>query len=132
MGRWADSAILALGGALGVHARYWLSAAIEARFGQEFPWGTLIINVSGSFALGVAATLLSTPAWLPYSQARLLVMVGFLGGYTTFSTFSLQAVELWSRSGPTRSLAYTAASLLGGLAAALLGLLAARSLLGRP
>ena len=130
MGRWEDAAILAVGGALGVNARHWLSTAIDGRLGPAFPWATLTINLTGSFALGFCAALPVPPDWPQYHQLRLLVMVGFLGGYTTFSTFSLQAVLLWERGGSSRPLAYLAASVLGGLIAVVLGALSARSLWG--
>ncbi len=75
--------------------RYWLGVAISRWAGPQFPWATLAINVSGSFAIGLLTVLLSR--WLPHPHMRLLVVVGFLGGYTTFSSFSAEALVLWER-----------------------------------
>jgi len=130
--RWAEATILAMGGALGVNARYWLATALDGRIGRGFPWATLTINVSGSFALGVAAVILNAPSWLPHPQARLLVMVGFLSGYTTFSTFTFEAIVLGERWGAPRAAAYVAASVLGGLAAVVAGASLGRALLLGP
>lgn len=84
------------GGALGATARYLVTSAVRAWFGGHAAWGTGVVNVSGSFLLGVVAAVLAEVA-LP-DQARLLVGVGFLGAYTTFSTFALDTVTLaeWS------------------------------------
>jgi CrcB protein len=75
---WQQVALLSVGGSLGVNARYWLGVAISRRMGAQFPWATLTINVSGSFAIGLLTVLLAR--WLPHPQMRLLVVVGFLGG----------------------------------------------------
>lgn len=86
---------VALGGAVGSMARYWGAAAMAALTGPRFPWGTLLINVGGSFVIGWfgALTADSGPLQVP-SGIRLLVLVGFCGGFTTFSSFSLQTLEL--------------------------------------
>ena len=79
---------IALGSALGGAGRYWCSGLVARRFGETFPWGTLVVNVLGSFVVGFADALLAgTPA-------RQLVMSGLCGGYTTFSSFSLQTLTL--------------------------------------
>jgi CrcB protein len=75
-----------LGGGLGSLARYLLGTAIMSRLGGKFPLGTMIINVSGSFAIGVLMTLL-TERLQPHPYWRLILVIGFLGGYTTFSSF---------------------------------------------
>ena len=85
--------IIALGAILGANARYWLGGWVAERLGTGFPYGTLLINLSGSFALGLFMTLITTrfvvdPAW------RLFVAVGFLGGYTTFSSYTYESVNL--------------------------------------
>lgn len=87
--------IVFLGGGLGSVARWWASALAGERMGHGFPWGTLIVNVSGSLIIGLFATLTAPDGrWAVSSQARLFFMVGICGGYTTFSSFSLQTLEL--------------------------------------
>jgi CrcB protein len=84
-----------LGGALGTGARYWFSGFVARTIGETFPWGTLIINVLGSFVIGVFATLTGPDGrYLVGSTARQFVMIGICGGYTTFSSFSLQTLNL--------------------------------------
>lgn len=86
---------VASGGALGTVARYFLSGVIANAFGQTFPWGTLIINVTGSFVIGFFAILAGPDGRLMVSgTTRQFVMVGLCGGYTTFSSFSLQTLNL--------------------------------------
>jgi fluoride exporter len=84
-----------LGSALGGLARYWCSGLVARMVGETFPWGTLIVNVVGSFLIGLIATL-SGPdgrVIIP-AEARQFMMVGILGGFTTFSSFSLQTLTL--------------------------------------
>ncbi len=109
---WYQVALLSVGGSLGVNARYWLGVAISRWSGPQFPWATLAINVSGSFAIGMLAVLLSR--WLPHPHMRLLVVVGFLGGYTTFSSFSVEALGLWERGERPQAVAYVVGSVGGG------------------
>jgi CrcB protein len=88
---------VALGGALGSVSRYWLSGLVAARFGETFPLGTLVINVTGSFLIGVFAAFAAPEGRLdPQSRvfATQFVMIGICGGYTTFSSFSLQTLRL--------------------------------------
>jgi fluoride exporter len=86
---------IALGGALGTTARYWLSGVVARSFGETFPWGTLIINVTGSFVIGFFGVLTGPDGrWFVGSTARQFVMIGMCGGYTTFSSFSLQTLNL--------------------------------------
>ena len=86
---------IAIGSALGGVGRFACSRAIAAWFGETFPWGTLIVNVTGCFVIGFFATLSGPDGRLLVpSDARLFVMVGLCGGYTTFSSFSLQTLEL--------------------------------------
>ena len=90
-----DYVWIALGSALGGVARYWLSGVVARRFGEAFPAGILIVNVSGSFVIGFVAALTDpTGRFLISVPARQFVMLGVLGGYTTFSSFSLQTLEL--------------------------------------
>lgn len=86
---------IGLGGALGSMARHWCNGAIVAVMGVEFPWGTLAINVLGSFIIGFAAATMNADGRFPTNNdARQFVMVGICGGYTTFSAFSLQTMTL--------------------------------------
>jgi len=86
---------VALGGALGSVARFWASGVVARQFGETFPWGTLIVNVAGSFAIGFFATVTAPDGrWLVAPGARQFFMIGICGGYTTFSSFSLQTLDL--------------------------------------
>jgi CrcB protein len=88
---------VALGGALGSVSRFWLNGLISEKFGVTFPWGTLAINVTGSFAIGIIGAL-AIPEGRMDSQSRIFatqfLMIGVCGGYTTFSSFSLQTLNL--------------------------------------
>lgn len=84
-----------IGSAIGGGSRYWVSGFVANRIGETFPWGTLIINVSGSFVIGFFATLTGPDGrFLVGTTARQFVMIGICGGYTTFSSFSLQTLNL--------------------------------------
>lgn len=86
---------VALGGAIGSVGRYWLSGLIANRFGATFPWGTIVVNVSGCLIIGFFNTLTGTEGrWLVSPAARTFFMIGICGGYTTFSSFSLQTLNL--------------------------------------
>jgi CrcB protein len=86
---------VAIGGALGSLARFWLAAAMTVLTGPRFPWGTLLINILGSFIIGLVAAVTLVPARIPmHPDVRVFLMVGVCGGFTTFSAFSLQTLEL--------------------------------------
>jgi CrcB protein len=86
---------VALGSAIGGVARYWCSGFFARLIGETFPWGTVVVNVVGSFIIGFVATLTAPDGrLLVSSDARVFVMVGFCGGFTTFSSFSLQTLTL--------------------------------------
>jgi CrcB protein len=86
---------VALGGALGSAARYACTLAASRWLGTAFPWGTLLVNVAGSFAIGLLATLVATDGRSALgADARAFVLVGILGGFTTFSSFSLDTLSL--------------------------------------
>ncbi|CAH0305213.1 CrcB family protein [Roseomonas sp. CECT 9278] len=106
--------LVALGGALGSVLRYGVSLAGLALFGAGFPWGTLAVNIIGSAAIGALAAIGID------GHARALLIPGFLGGFTTFSAFSLEATFLWDRS-PALAALYVALSVGLGLAACLVG-----------
>jgi fluoride exporter len=86
---------IAIGSALGGIARFWCSGVAARTIGETFPWGTLIVNVVGSFIIGFFATLTGPDGRVFVSStARQFVMIGFCGGYTTFSSFSIQTLNL--------------------------------------
>jgi CrcB protein len=93
------------GGALGTGARFWLSGIVAERYGEVFPLGTLSVNVTGSFVIGFFAAFTDPQGpFLVGPRMRLFVMIGICGGYTTFSSFSLQTLELardgdWLKAG---------------------------------
>lgn len=112
---------VALGGALGAVARYGLVEAATRLFGAGFPWGTLAVNVVGSVAMGLLIELMAL-LWSPGPELRAFLVVGVLGAFTTFSTFSLDVVVLTQRGEALAAAAYVAASLalcIGGLIAGL-------------
>jgi fluoride exporter len=119
METWYQVAVLSLGGVLGVNARYWLGVVINRWLGSQFPWATFTINVTGSFAIGLCTVVLAR--WLPHPHARLLVVVGFLGGYTTFSSYSLESLTLWERGEHGLCVTYMIGSVVAGFAAVVLG-----------
>jgi CrcB protein len=118
--------VLSLGGILGVNARYWFGLWVNRWASPQFPWATFLINVSGSFAIGFLTTLLAR--WLPHQNLRLMVLTGFLGGYTTYSTFAFDSLTLWERGERSMSLAYMASTLLIGFLAVTLGVALGREL----
>ena len=118
--------LIALGGALGSVARFALNGVISSHFGETFPWGTFVINVTGSFIIGFFATLTGPDGRMFASgNTRMFFMTGICGGYTTFSSFSLQTLNLaregeWFRAG-----ANTVGSVVACLVAVWLGHIAA-------
>jgi CrcB protein len=86
---------VAIGGAIGSVGRFWLSGLVAAKFGETFPWGTLIINVTGSLLIGVFAAFIDPESRILAPPGfRQFFMIGICGGYTTFSSFSLQTLRL--------------------------------------
>jgi len=108
---WIFILAVALGGALGSVMRYLVGIGAGRLFGTDFPWGTLIINITGSFVMGVFAGLFATRWNLPQA-ARIFLTVGICGGYTTFSTFSLDSFYLIERGEFAATAAYMVASAL--------------------
>lgn len=107
-------------------ARYWCSGAIAARIDSVLPWGTILVNVSGSFVIGAIAGLLDPTSRFDFSPAareniNLFLMIGVLGGYTTFSSFSLQTLALIRDQQWLPALANVAVSIVACLVAVWLG-----------
>lgn len=118
-----------LGGGLGSCLRHGVNIWALGRFGPGFPYGTLTVNVVGSAVMGVLAAVLLTRAHVA-PEWRLLLMTGVLGGFTTFSAFSLDVWGLWERGAAGTALVYAAGSVVLSIAALVVGLLATRAVLG--
>lgn len=114
---------IALGGALGSLARFGVQAGAKSAFGPGFPVGTLLVNGVGSLVMGVLFVVLTERGLLRLAP---LLMVGFLGGFTTFSTFSLDALALWERGAQVQAVIYVAGSVVLSLAGVLAGVWIAR------
>jgi CrcB protein len=120
---------IAVGGALGGAARYLIEQAVPA--GRDsFPWATFGINVSGSLALAVLLVFI-LEMWPPTRYLRPFAAIGFLGAYTTFSTWMVETAELVSHGKPAVAVGYLGGSLLAGVAAVSLGLILGRAVLAR-
>jgi CrcB protein len=128
----AASALVATGGALGALARYQVGRLMMNLAGPDnaFPWGTLTVNIVGSLAMGALVGWLArgTTSDQAAESLRLLVGVGLLGGFTTFSAFSAELVTLVHRGQGMLALGYSATSLIAGMAAVVAGLMIAQSL----
>ncbi len=117
-----DYVLVAVGGAAGSVLRYALGAWGGAAWGGSFPWATILINMTGSLLIGAVGAVTIGDGLLPSGAVlRLLVMVGFCGGYTTFSSFSLQTLDLVRDGRPGAALLNVALSLLFCLAAVAAG-----------
>ena len=112
---------IALGGAIGAVGRHYVSVAMALLLGHGFPWGTLVVNIVGSFIMGA---LIETMAlvWSPTAEMRALLTVGVLGAFTTFSTFSLDVATLYERGATLVLTAYVIASVAISILALFAGL----------
>ena len=120
---------LALGGAIGTLARFGISGLVAQHFGNAFPWGTLVINVTGSFLIGFIATFTDADGRFTLnSTARYFVMTGVLGGFTTFSAFSRETALMIERRDFALAAGYVAASVIVCGAALFVGLMLMRRL----
>ena len=108
--------LIAVGGAVGSCLRYWLGSHIASRYGTAFPWGTFVINVTGSLVIGVFLALTLERAPID-PRWRFLVAVGFCGGYTTFSTFTYETAQLLQGRGLVLAVANVVLSAVVGIAA---------------
>ena len=119
--------LISVGAILGANLRYWVGGWAASRFGTSFPYGTLIINLTGSFILGLFITL-ATERLLLDPRWRLVVAIGFLGGYTTFSSYTFESMTLiLDNQWIPGLLNLFGSAFLGGLAV-LLGILLARAI----
>jgi CrcB protein len=124
----ANLFIVALGGAIGSVCRYMVSVGAGRYLGLDFPWGTMIVNIAGSFLMGIFIELLALKLHASHS-VRLFVAVGFLGGFTTLSSFSLDTVVLWERGAVFAAAAYALGSIILSVAGLVAGLAVVRTLL---
>ena len=120
-------ALVLAGGALGSGARYLVAVWMANRFGSTFPWGTLTVNVAGGFVIGLLATMADEVGSIG-PQTRVFLVVGVLGGFTTFSSFTMETLRLADQSELWRAWAYVAASFVLAIAATALGIGAGRSI----
>jgi CrcB protein len=118
--------LVAVGGALGSVLRHLVNLASLPLFGPAFPWGTAAVNVVGSFVMGAFIELLAR-RFGASSELRLFVATGVLGGFTTFSAFSLDFAVLWERGAATQAIGYAAGSVIVSLLALFAGLWFVRS-----
>ncbi|MCV6605611.1 MAG: fluoride efflux transporter CrcB [Porticoccaceae bacterium] len=116
---------VAFGGALGAMSRYAVNTLVFPLLGERFPLGTLLVNLAGSFLMGICYVLVVDKCVLP-GEWRNLLMVGFLGAFTTFSAFSLDALALWQNGHPVLSAGYIVLSVAGCLMATLSAIWLAR------
>lgn len=120
---------VALGGAIGASGRYLVGTAIGSAAQNAFPWATLTVNICGSFVLGVLAGLMAF-AWSPSPELRAFLTVGVLGGFTTFSAFSLDVVLLAERGRLDLAGVYVASTVILSVGGLFAGLRLARGVFG--
>jgi len=119
---------VALGSALGGMGRYACTGFGTRWFGETFPWGTLFVNVAGSLLIGVLAVVIPADSRLFADNSREFLMIGLLGGFTTFSSFSLETLNLARDGNWTAAIGYTLGSVLLCLAAVAIGYFGAAAL----
>lgn len=120
--------LICAAGAAGTGARYLLALWAAGRFGATFPYGTLIVNLAGCFAISVLMHVAVTLVWSPTLRAALAV--GFLGGFTTYSSFNYETTRLFQEGAVAAAAANVGLTVAGGFAAGWAGLICARWLLG--
>jgi len=124
-GRVRQYLMIALGGALGAIARYEVASRIQSRLVSAFPWGTFVVNITGCFIMGLVTTVLVEKVGL-HENWRFLIPVGFIGAYTTFSTFEMETYRAVTGGSMATGLANVLGSLIVGYVALWLGVLSAR------
>lgn len=115
-----------IGGGIGAICRYLVGHALTERIGGQFPWGTFAVNITGALVIGILFALLTEKGIGP-DHLRLLLVVGFLGGYTTFSSYTLEAITLIERGDWGMALLYLVGSNVAGLLACFAGIWTARA-----
>jgi CrcB protein len=119
--------MVGIGGCLGSILRFWLGTYIGGKMGTRFPYGTLVINITGSFLVGLAFAVLAVKTqWSP--NWRYLIPIGFIGGYTTFSAFELETLRTIQDGQIGLGLVYVAASVVMGFVAVWGGMIAGRAI----
>lgn len=116
---------IGIGGFLGANGRYWFGSLVNRWLGVDFPWATALVNMSGAFAIGIIATLFADRA-IESESLRLFLIVGVLGGYTTFSSYTFEAVSLMQHERWLAAFAYLVGSTVIGVVACMAGVLVAR------
>lgn len=127
MSEWARTLVVGAGGFVGATLRYTLGGLVSRAASPEFPWATLVVNVSGCFVIGLLAVLTEERGPVNPST-RLFLMVGVLGGYTTFSTFGYETLSLMREGSHALAAANAVGQLLLGLAAVWAGMMVARGI----
>jgi CrcB protein len=120
--------LVALGGAVGSVCRYLVGVWTLRWFGPSFPWGTLAVNVIGCFAIGLLTEMIAR-RFDASAELRLLVVTGLIGGFTTFSAFSLDAISLYERGATAAAASYVLASVMVSFGAVVAGLALGRAML---
>jgi fluoride exporter len=120
---------ICLAGAAGTGARYAIALWAARRFGSAFPYGTLIVNLTGCFGLAAVMHAAATLTWSP--TVRSAITIGFIGGLTTYSSFNYETTGLMTEGAPGPAAVNVVSTVLGAFAAGWLGMLCARQLLGR-
>lgn len=120
---------ICLAGALGTGARYLIALWAAQRLGSAFPYGTLIVNLFGCFAIAALMHAALTLGWPP--TVRAAATIGFIGGLTTYSSFNYETMRLLEEGAPATAFVNLSVTVIGGFLAGWLGLMAAREVLGR-
>jgi len=123
-----DLILIGVGGGIGAICRFLLSRSVQLIFPFVFPLGTLVVNILGSFLIGFLSILILNRLGAMGIELRALLLVGLLGGFTTFSTFSLEAIELWENGAGIKLIFYLLLSVALGLFAAYGGLILGRKI----
>lgn len=123
----ANLLLVAAGGAIGASVRHLTNMGALRLLGSSYPWGTMAINIVGSFIMGAFIEILARRAGSS-NELRLFVATGILGGFTTFSAFSLDFATLWERGAPVSAIGYALVSVIGAIVALFLGLWLVRSI----
>ena len=116
---------IGIGGFLGANSRYWLGSLINRWLGTGFPWATALVNISGALLIGIIATLFADRA-IDNESLRLFLIVGVLGGYTTFSSYTFEAVTMMQEDRWLAAISYLALSNVVGILACVGGVMIAR------